>query len=122
MKEQNALGEQVLSVPEDTSLYFLSATHCPTRVYTFDPGVVAPGRMTEETIQQIEKKPVRYLVWSNRTYPEYKALRFGYDFDQTLGRYLLSHYHRVRPLLTDPVPFGEWNAYVWKRNADARPQ
>jgi hypothetical protein len=122
MKEKNALGEQVLSIPEDTGLYFFSATHCPTRVYTFDPGVVAPGKMTDEMIEQIEKKPVRYLIWSNRTYPEYKVLRFGVDFDQTLGHYLLSHYHRVRLLLPDPVPFGEWNAYVWERNSDAKPQ
>jgi hypothetical protein len=119
MKEQNALGEQVLSVPEDTSLYFLSATHCPTRVFTFDPGVVAPGRMTDEVIEQIARKPVRYLIWSNRTYPEYKAMRFGVEFDQTLGHYLLSNYHRVRPLLVDPVPLGEWNAYIWERNQDA---
>ena len=116
MKEKNAVGEQVLSVPEDTSLYFFSATHCPTRVYSFDPGVVAPGKMTEEVIQQIERKPVRYLIWSNRIYPEYKALRFGVDFDQTLGQYLRSHYHRVRILVENPVPLREWNAYIWERN------
>src|SRR5437660_6436067 len=56
-------------------------------------GVAAPGRMREEVIAQIEQKPVCYLVWSNRTYPEHKALRFGVDFDQTLGHYLLSNYH-----------------------------
>lgn len=122
MKEQNALGEEVLSVPEDTSLYFFSATHCPTRVFTFDPGVVAPGKMTDEVIQQIEKKPVRYLIWSNRTYPEYKALRFGFEFDQTLGHFLVSHYHRVRILVPEPVPYGEWNAYIWERNEDAKPR
>jgi hypothetical protein len=122
MKEQNALGEQVLSVPEDTSLYFFSSTYCPTRVYTFDPGVVAPGKMTDEVIQQIDKKPVRYLIWSNRTYPEYQALRFGVDFDRELGHYLTSHYHRVRQLLPDPVPFGDWNASIWERNPDAKLQ
>jgi hypothetical protein len=122
MKEQNALGEQVLSVPEDTGLYFFSGTHCPTRVFVFSPGLVAPGKMTEELIAQIEKKPVRYLIWSNRTYPEYKVLRFGVDFDQTLGHYLVSHYHRVRPLLPDPVPFGEWNAYVWELNQEIKQQ
>lgn len=121
MKERNALGEQVLSVPEDTSLYFFAETHCPTRVFAFTPGLVAPGNMTNELIQQIEKKPVRYLIWSNRTFPEYKALRFGVDFDQTLGHYLLSHYHRVRILVDNPVPFGEWNAYIWERNAEATP-
>jgi len=122
MKEKNALGEQVLSVPEDTGLYFFSGIECPTRVFTFDPGVVAPGKMTDEVIQQIEKKPVRYLIWSNRTYPEYKVMRFGYDFDQTLGQYFFTHYHRVRILVENPVPFGEWNAYIWERNAEPRPQ
>jgi hypothetical protein len=122
MKEQNALGQKVLSVPEDTSLYFLSQTHCPTRVYTFTPGILAPGKMTDELIQQIEKSGIRYLIWSNRLFPEYKALRFGVDFDQTLGRYFLSHYHRVRPLIEKPVPFGEWNAYIWERNSEAKPQ
>jgi len=120
MKEQNALGEQVLSVPEDTGLYFFSETHAPTRVYVFSPGLVAPGKMTDELIQQIEQKPVRYLIWSNRTYPEYKALRFGVDFDQNLGRYFLSHYHRVRLLVGSRVPFGEWNAYIWERNPESK--
>lgn len=122
MKEQNARGEQVLSVPEDTSLYFFSATHCPTRVLALSPGVVAPGKMLDEVIAQIERKPVRYLIWSNRLYPEYKALRFGVEFDQTLGNYLLSHYHRVRPLVVGSVPFGEWNAYIWEINQDAKQQ
>jgi hypothetical protein len=120
MREQNALGEQVLSVPEDTSLYFLSGTHCPTRVFAFTPGLLAPGKMTDELIQQIEKKPVRYLIWSNRTYPEYTALRFGIDFDQTFGNYLKTHYHRLRILVENPVPVEEWNAYVWERNSETK--
>ncbi|HYL82823.1 MAG TPA: glycosyltransferase family 39 protein [Candidatus Angelobacter sp.] len=122
MKDQNALGNQVLSVPEDTSLYFFSETHCPTRVFTFTPGVLAPGKMTDELIREIEAKPVRYLLWSNRTFPEYKAMRFGFDFDQTLNQYFISHYHRVRLLVANPVPFGEWNAYIWERNSEAKPQ
>ena len=122
MKEQNALGQQVLSVPEDTSLYFFSQTHCPTRVFAFTPGILAPGKMTDELIQQIDKTRIRYLIWSNRTFPEYKAMRFGVDFDQAMGRYFLSHYHRVRPLVEKSVPFGEWNAYIWERNAEPGPQ
>ena len=121
MAEQKLRGQEVLSVPEDTSLYFFSATDCATRVYAFDPGVVAPGRMTAEAIQQIETKPVRYLIWSNRLFPEYNALRFGIDFDQELGQYLFSHYHRVRPLVQHPVDFQDWSAFVWERNAGISP-
>jgi hypothetical protein len=122
MKEKAALGESVLSVPEDTSLYFLSETHCPVRVIAFTPGMIAPGKMTDETIQQIEKNHVRYLIWSNRLFPEYDVLRFGTDFDQTLGAYLFAHYRKVGPLSAASVRLGEWNAYVWERipQANAR--
>lgn len=109
------------AVPEDTSPYFFS-TRCPTRVYTFDPGVMALGKMMEEAIQQIEKRPVCYLVWSNRTCPEYQCLRFAFEFDQTLGRCTLSHHHHVQPPLTAPVPFAEWNAYIGERNQEAKRQ
>jgi hypothetical protein len=45
-----------LSVPEDASLYFFAGIRCPTRVYAFTPGVLAPGAMTRRVIQEIEKK------------------------------------------------------------------
>jgi hypothetical protein len=121
MKEKNAQGEAVLSVPEDTSLYFLSETHCPTRVFAFDPGIVVPGKMTGEVINEIERNNVRYLIWSNRIYPEYNAPRFGVDFDQPLGNYLKSHYHRSRPLVPAVASMWEWNAFVWERNEEFHP-
>ena len=83
-----------------------------------DPGQSTARRQRQELIQQIEKKPVRYLIWSNRTYPEYTALRFGIDFDQTFGNYLKTHYHRTRILVENPVPVEEWNAYIWERNSE----
>jgi hypothetical protein len=118
MKEKNAQDEAVLSVPEDTSLYFLSGMNCPLRVFAFTPGLVVPGKMTDDVIGEIERKRIRYLIWSNRLFPEYGVLRFGTDFDQTLGKYLMTHYHRVRPLLPNPVSLGDWTAEIWERNAE----
>jgi hypothetical protein len=115
MKEKAARGEYVLSVPEDTSLYFLSGTYCPTRVFLFAPGVLAPGKMTDETIQEIERKRVRYLLWSNRTFGEYGAPIFGTDFDRDLGDYFTSHYRRVGPV----TPNHPWRADAWERKPDA---
>ncbi len=115
MKQKAALGEIVLSVPEDTSLYFLSGTYCPTRVFAFTPGILSPGKMTDELIQEIERKHVRYLIWSNRLFPEYNALRFGLDFDQTLGNYFTSHYRRIERSKPYEGYFGDWNAFVWER-------
>jgi hypothetical protein len=118
MKEKNALGESVLSIPEDTSLYFLSGTLCPTRVFAFTPGILAPGKMTDELIQQIERKHVRYLIWSNRLFPEVPALRFGMDYDQTVGNYLFSHYRRVAPMTPAHQNYWDWTAFVWERIPD----
>lgn len=122
MKEKSAKGEVVLSVPEDVSLYFLSGTHCPTRILQFTPGVLVPGKMTEETIREIEQKPVRYLIWSNRLFPEYGVPRFGTDFDQTIGGYFTSHYRRAEVLAPNYVRLGEWNAYVWERIPESKSQ
>jgi hypothetical protein len=119
MKETAARGEMVLSVPEDTSLYFLSGTHCPTRVFQFSPGIIPPGKMTDETIQQIAEQPVRYLIWSNRTYPDYGAPVFGKDYDQVLGNYLTTHYRRVGLLAPDSYLDWETIFTLWERKPDA---
>jgi hypothetical protein len=116
MKEKAALGQSVLSVPEDTSLYFLSETQCPTRVYAFVPGVVSPGQMTEKTIEEIERKPVNYLLWSHRSFEEYGAKEFGTDFNPEIGEYLRSHYHSVGPLVPNVPDSKVWQAVVWERN------
>jgi hypothetical protein len=118
MKEKAAVGQTVLSVPEDTSLYFLSGTYAPTRVYLFTPGAHAPGRMVRETIQQIEAKHVRYLLWSNRTFPEYGVPVFGRDFDQELGDYLKSNYRPVQPLLANNGDDQNWAAVIWERKQE----
>jgi hypothetical protein len=115
MKEKAAQGETVLSLPEDTSLYFLSATICPIRVFVFTPGVLSPGKMTDRLIQEIDTKPVRYLIWSNRDSSEYGVRKFGTDYDQALGDYLRSHYHPLRPL---PDNGPGWTAVIWERDPE----
>lgn len=119
MKEKASLRESVLSIPEDTSLYFLSGTYCPTRVFSFTPGILAPGKMTDDLIQEIDQKRVRYLLWSNRTFPEYGVPIFGKDFDREVGDYLKSHYRPVGPLIPHTGSDREWTAVVWERKPEA---
>jgi hypothetical protein len=119
MRQKASLGQSVLSLPEDTSLYFLSETYCPNRVYAFVPGVVAPGKMTNDAIREIEKQPVGYLLWSNRTFVEYGAPVFGQDFNVELGDYLKSHYRPVGPILPGHEKYWEWNEMVWERKTEA---
>ena len=113
LKSRGAAGQSVMSIPEDTSLYFFSGMKCPTRSCIFVPGVVAPGEMTNEVIAQLEKNQPEFLIWSNRKYPEYGAPRFGTDFNVPIGDYLRTHYRPVGSLLAfDPT---EWGAIVWER-------
>jgi hypothetical protein len=72
--------------------------------------------MTDEFIQEIEQKPVRYLLWSNRLFWEYGVPIFGRDFDKNIAEYLKSHYHRLRPLPPQTISLADWNAQIWERN------
>jgi hypothetical protein len=117
MQDKASAGEEVLSIPEDTSLYFLSGTICPTRVFQFSPGALAPGKMVDDTIREIERKPVRYLLWSNRKYPDFQTPVFGVDFDIPLGDYFRANYHPVGPLMPEPAAGTKWRATIWERNS-----
>jgi len=116
MKEKTARGQTVLSVPEDTSLYFLAETECPIRVYSLTPGVIAPGKMMNEVIQEIDTKRVDYLLWSNRVFVEYGVPVFGKDFDRELANYLKTHYRRIGPVRPLDIGSLQWTAVVWERN------
>jgi hypothetical protein len=81
--------------------------------------MLVPGKMTEDTIREIEQRPVRYVLWSNRRFPEYGVPRFGIDFDRTFGDYLTSHYRPVGYLV--PGSAVEWlvRFTLWERKPDA---
>jgi hypothetical protein len=120
MKQEAAAGRPVLSVPEDTSLYFLSGTEAPSRLYFFAPGMLVPGKMTRDVIREIDQKPLRYVLWSNRNFSDYGVSRFGTDFDQMLGEYLTSHYRRVGLLV--PGSDLEWQTRftLWERQVESQ--
>jgi hypothetical protein len=107
-----------LSVPEDMSLYFLAGIHCPTRLYQFGPADLATGKMTADFIREIERKKVRYLIWSNRTFEEYGIPNFGVDFHQALGEYFTAAYRPIRTIGGEAS--GGWKAVVWERISDAQ--
>jgi len=72
--------------------------------------------MTEEVINEIERKRVRYLLWSNRSFTEYGVPTFGRDYETAFAGYLTSHYRPVGPLVANTDP--GWAAVVWERLID----
>ena len=118
MKQAASRGEIVMSLPEDTALYYFAGVQCPTRLFAFTPGALVPGKMTQETIAQMERAPVKYLIVSNRSFPEYGVPVFGVDFDLELGDYIRSRYKPVIQFDSSPDPLA-WKASVWERMAQS---
>jgi hypothetical protein len=115
MRHANAAGRAVISIPEDTALYFFAETLCPIRICIFHPGVVAPGRMMHQVIAEISQARVQYIIWSNRKFYEYGVPEFGVDFDTPLGDYIRANYRPARKLASGKWPDG-WHATVWEKN------
>jgi hypothetical protein len=118
MREANRRGQAVMSIPEDTALYFFAGVLSPTRVFTFTPGVLAPGRMTDKLIREMEGVPVRYVIWSNRRFHEYGVPEFGVDFDVAVGEYIRKNYRPVREFNSINRPY-VWQATLWERKPGA---
>jgi len=114
MRDAKATGEAVMSIPEDTALYFFSGVVCPIRICIFTPGAVAPGHMTDEVIGQMEQAQIRYIIWSNRTFHEYGVPQFGVDFDMPIGEYIRGNYRPVREFGASKTP-DVWHATLWER-------
>jgi hypothetical protein len=114
MRYAKATNEAVMSIPEDTALYFFSDVLCPIRMYMFTPGLIAPGHMTNEVIGEIEQARVRYIIWSNRKFYEYGVPEFGVDFDRPLGEYIRDNYRPVREFGSSKRLNG-WRATLWER-------
>jgi hypothetical protein len=114
MRDAKAAGESVMSIPEDTALYFFSGALCPTRVYMFTPGLLAPGPMTDELIREIKQAQVRYIIWSNRSFHEYGVPEFGVHFDIHFGEYIRGNYRPVREFGAINRP-DSWHATLWER-------
>ena len=69
--------------------------------------------MTTELIDELRSKPVRYLIWSNREFPEYGAPVFGTNYNQDLGNYLRAHYRPLQPLTQNDL--SGWSAVIWEQ-------
>src|SRR5262249_36638813 len=114
MRKAKRGGQAVMSVPADTALYFFAGVTFPTRLFAFTPGLLAPGRMTDKLTGEMEAVPVRYVIWSNRRFPEYGVPEFGVDFDLAFGEYIRRNYRPVHKFSSTNRPHA-WQATLWEK-------
>jgi hypothetical protein len=117
MLQAKQSGQVVMSIPEDTALYFFAGVPSPTRVFAFTPGTLSPGPMTAKTIAEMEVVPVRFVIWSNRQFFEYGVPEFGVDFDVPFAEYIRRNYRPVREFSYINRP-DFWQATLWERKPD----
>ena len=114
MRQSKQGGQAVISIPEDTALYFFAGVLSPTRVFAFTPGTLSPGPMTAKTIAEMELARVRYVIWSNRQFPEYGVPEFGVDFDVPFAEYIRRNYRPAGEFSSSNRP-DVWKATLWER-------
>jgi len=116
IEQQSRQGKRVISIPEDTSLYFLSKTVGP-RVFAQVPGTLVPGRMTEEFLKELDDPAITGIVWSNRTFGEYGPTRYGVDYDAEVGAYIKQNFEPVLHIAKPGSTASDWQADLWRRKS-----
>ena len=109
-------NENVLVLPEETTLYFFSETSAPSSWYVATPGII-PDEAMASYLSGMDRQRVRYLILSNRRAPEYGTPIFGQDYNQKIYAWIQRNYRPVRAIghyerVAEPK---RWAAMVYER-------
>jgi len=102
-------SERFVILPEDTALYYLSASYAPSRWYVLIPPVLPPSEQTSY-IADLERAHLKYVVLSNRVTPEYGKPIFGIDYNQEIYNWIQQNFE-IRTRMGKPE--GVWNPAEW---------
>src|SRR5262249_13788379 len=87
-------GDAIVTLPQATSLTFLSARSNPLRDEIFVPGLLTTQREIEAA-QRIEKSRAPLILITNWPTPEYHDAVFGVDYGRELMSWIEAHYRHV---------------------------
>ena len=103
-------GEKMFSVPFDTLYNFLTGRDQPTRQWTFFQHFIMPPEQDLDTIRDLEREKVNWVLLSNRAITLEEGLgTFGRDYCHILGAYIFTDYEAV-------AQFGWWTrraSWAW---------
>ena len=111
-------SERFVILPEDTALYYLSASYAPSRWYVLIPPVLPPSEQANY-IADIERARLKYVVLSNRATPEYGKPIFGIDYNQEIYNWIQQNFE-IRTSIGSPERVrnpAEWGVVIYERKA-----
>jgi hypothetical protein len=111
-------SESFVILPEDTALYYLSASYAPSRWYVLIPPVLPPSEQASY-IADLERAHLKYVVLSNRATPEYGKPIFGIDYKQEIYNWIQQNFE-IRTRVGSPERVqkpAEWGVVIYERKA-----
>jgi hypothetical protein len=117
MENAKRLSQEVVVMPEDTGLYYLSGTVAPSRWYIVTGQVLPPGETTARYVEELERANIRYVILSDRAIPEYGIPVFGVDYGLQISAWLQENYRVVQRIgnyeaVAEPK---EWGVLIYER-------
>jgi hypothetical protein len=95
VKEAKEKGQKVLLLPELTGLYFVAGILAPNRYELLLPGVLEPGKYTQEMLHELEITRPDLIIISNRRTSNYGVNYFGLDYDRDVLGWIEKNYRNV---------------------------
>jgi hypothetical protein len=92
--QHTAPNDEVLTLPQATSINFLSERRYPLREEIVHPGFLT-GEQETDAIERLEARRVPLILVVNLLTPEFRDRVFGVDYNQDLMRWITEHYRPV---------------------------
>jgi hypothetical protein len=118
LKSATSRSESFVILPEDTTLYYLSASYAPSRWYDLVPPVLPPSEQASY-IADLERANLKYVVLSNRATSEYGKPIFGIDYNQEIYNWIQQNFE-IRMRIGNPERVqnpAEWGVVIYERKA-----
>lgn len=103
VREHSSPGEYVLTLPQATTINFMSERRYPLAEEIVHPGFLS-GEKEIEAIERIKSRNVRMVVVANILTTEFHDRVFGSDYNQVLMGWIDENYHVVKRFELPPPP------------------
>ena len=113
-------SEYFVTMPEDVSLYYFTATQAPSRWHTITPYTLPPGDLTSRYLDELDRARIKYVILSNRSAIEYGTPLFGIDYNTSIYQWITQKYKVIGQVgvYERVVSPPHWGALIYQRMGD----